>query len=250
VSSFASMAEAADTRRIAALARDPAPDKRLAALRLAVEVWRREDERLRRPVEAEMLAILKGLDYFARVECASEIASRGEAPRVLLDFLLTDDPELHGLLAAVRPLGRTNSRAFTEARAIAPAPRPPEIRTPDADGPELPAPPSGAPMRDASMREAGMREDGTVRLIKLIEAGDVDAVVHALACRSGHAPGHLRHIMRAGAVQPLAQVVRDCGFGAALLAALLTLSPSDGRRAPDVIGALLTLEQIDLSAAA
>src|SRR4051794_24639190 len=234
------MAEASNTRRITALARDPAPDKRLAALRLAVEVWHREDEGLRRPVESEMLAILKGLDYFARLECASEIASCGEAPRAMLDFLLTDDPELHGLLAAVRPLGRTNSRAFSEARAVAPVPRPPKLRPPAADGPSL----------DAGKRGAGTREDGTVRLIKLIEAGDVDAVVHALACRSGHAPGHLRHVVRAGEVEPLAQVVRDCGFGAALLAALLTLSPSDGRRAPEIISALLALEQIGLSAAA
>jgi hypothetical protein len=79
---------------IAALARDPAPDRRLAALALALGLWRQADARRRRVLEAAALAILSGLDYFARVEFAHDQLPGQDIPASVLDFLNRHDPTL------------------------------------------------------------------------------------------------------------------------------------------------------------
>src|SRR5689334_20894191 len=93
-------AEGSLTSGFAALARDPAPDRRLAALTLAIGLWRQADGGRRRVLESAAVAILAGLDYFARAEFVDDLRTAPEVPEAVLAFLGRHDPTLCFGLAA------------------------------------------------------------------------------------------------------------------------------------------------------
>jgi hypothetical protein len=82
------------------LARDPAPERRLDAIRAALVEWRVADETRRSTLDAFMLSVAQTLDFFASVELADMLSGFGAVPRSLAD-LLAADPSTEAVLAGV-----------------------------------------------------------------------------------------------------------------------------------------------------
>jgi len=82
------------------LARDPAPERRLDAIRAALVDWRVADEARRGSLDAFMLSVAHTLDFFARIELADMLAGFGAVPQSLAD-LLALDPSTEAVLAGV-----------------------------------------------------------------------------------------------------------------------------------------------------
>jgi hypothetical protein len=82
------------------LARDPAPERRLDAIRAALVEWRVADEARRSTLDAFMLSVAQTLDFFASVELADMLSGFGAVPRSLAD-LLAADPSTEAVLAGV-----------------------------------------------------------------------------------------------------------------------------------------------------
>jgi len=82
------------------LARDPAPERRLDAIRAALVDWRVADEARRASLDAFMLSVAHTLDFFARIELADMLAGFGAVPQSLAD-LLASDPSTEAVLAGV-----------------------------------------------------------------------------------------------------------------------------------------------------
>jgi hypothetical protein len=125
-----------EERKLAALARDPAPERRLEALAFALVIWRGASPQRQWRIEEAAFAILRGLDYFARLEFVEQLVAATEAPRAILDFLVTDDPTFLPTLGTVRPLGYTNDKAF-ERQAESRLP-PTQDASPKVESPRLP----------------------------------------------------------------------------------------------------------------
>lgn len=75
---------------LAHLARDPAPERRLEAIELALMSWRDGDAARREGLERRILAIAVGLDYFARIELVANLGDRRDGPACLLGLLDQD----------------------------------------------------------------------------------------------------------------------------------------------------------------
>jgi hypothetical protein len=82
------------------LARDPAPERRLDAIRAALVDWRVADEARRVSLDAFMLSVAHTLDFFARVELADMLSGFGAVPQSLAD-LLGADPSTEAVLAGI-----------------------------------------------------------------------------------------------------------------------------------------------------
>jgi hypothetical protein len=82
------------------LARDPAPERRLDAIRAALADWRVADEARRAFLDAFMLSVAHSLDFFACVELADMLSGFGAVPQSLAG-LLAADPSTEAVLAGV-----------------------------------------------------------------------------------------------------------------------------------------------------
>jgi hypothetical protein len=101
VSDFACRVALIEDEILDHLARDPAPERRIEAICLALMSWRDGGAHRRAEVESRMLAIAGGLDYFARLELVDVLGASPDVPARLLG-LLGEDTAPHGALVPGR----------------------------------------------------------------------------------------------------------------------------------------------------
>lgn len=277
---FAEETERAEDAALARLVGDPAPERRLEALRIALGIWRGPRPARRRQVLALALNLVRRLDYFARLELADHIVRTGSAPRALIAALGAGDPAMAGMLQGVEIL---------DGEAAGPATRP-DDRPVEAAAPAAEATPMSPPRReeapaaldlDALLRHARAdverrRRSAPVEppaspageprvrsvphlqilppapsppsghdLIDIALNGEPGELAKRLALRSGRSVSAVAGCLAAADAKALGALVRDAGCGPALLAVLAVARMRREDFAPNVVAAMCAWEMAE-----